>query len=178
MSGDFIPVQIEVQRTKADYSSAVWLNYWRGSGFLVQATLALAVGAWGFFETVNEGLASAIGAGVVAAAFVYGVMLFITSSMAWGNMPHIVSAPGAMDPAEYVFSSKTIETKTRLGTSSVSWEVCKGWLENGRVILIRHHGNRFQVLPKRQIGPDVLVRLRSLLRSVFDRSPAQRRGVA
>jgi len=97
----------------------------------------------------------------------YGIFLFVIPR-SWAR--RAMKEPGQMEPITYALSTVGISTEYRNAStgeswkSDVSWAFVTGAAETKRYIFIRLARDKFQLIPKGQLGADQIGLLRLILR--------------
>jgi hypothetical protein len=162
-------IRVEITRDKRDYRSAIRANYLHGGGVWWSAGVAAV------FFVVFTWIEIADGApltyGLVKGALIAILFLaFVTplnAILLWVTAANSVRQPGWDDPITYTFTPEALEVESSIGAGVTKWAAYKCAFENGRVLVIRHHVNIMQFLPKRQVPTETLSRLRTLLRTAL-----------
>lgn len=159
--GDF---SFMVTRTKADYFWAIMVSSLRTP--IIPIFLAIALTGTLIFSALSEG---ALGMDqIVTAGLVYSliVALYYISllAMVWYVAQKNWNAPGALSPLSYVFTPAGVEVAYAMGRGETAWALWKSALETRNLILVRHGLGLLHIIPKRDLTPSDLSRLRAMLR--------------
>lgn len=160
-------IRIEVTRDKRDYISAVWANYlnsggvwWVFGGAIVFGAAIFAIEVFsGAYQPWIAGTLAALGY-ALAMIVLNAIMLTLAARQSWRQ-------PGAFDVTTFIFTPDALDVQSEVGSGRTQWVVWRRAFENSRVLAIRHQINIVQFLPKRQIPPETLPRLRELLRTAL-----------
>ncbi len=158
-------VSFEVTRTRADVFKALVWNMLRSPG----ALLWFAAGSLfvaGIAVVVNDDESSSARAIIFGAAFltmvvVYAVIMlaciYFAARKSW-------TAPGGLAPIEFNLSPAGLAASTETAHGQSGWANWKSAFETNSLIVTRHHLGLLQIIPKRNLPPDVIARIRDVLR--------------
>lgn len=163
MSAD---LSFTVTRTKADYFWAVAFNALRSPiipiFFAFALLLALAPAALERDLDISD--FAIVGVAYGGMVIFYYVALVVA---VWMAARKNWSAPGALEPLSYTFTSEGINTSYAMGTGQTAWPLWKSAFETNELLLIRHTLGLLHIVPKRGLDSSALVSLRALLRDRF-----------
>ena len=103
-----------------------------------------------------------IGAVILAASLV--ILLLLAPALRRRNARSTLDHhPGMRDPVHYILGPDRISVRTTYVSACYPWGQLWDWRESERVLIILPTPRNFYVLPKRDIDPAVLERLRGYL---------------
>jgi hypothetical protein len=158
-------VEFRVVRTKADYVRAValhaMLSPWTLRQFLASPII---VAILPFVFAADEPLDARI---ILSVTFFFVALLLLIIALApcyyWAARSGWRS-PGALQPIDYSFDAAGMRVKSAAGSGEIAWISFNGAFEDARLFLFRQHPGMLQIIPKRDVQPEMLVRLRVLAR--------------
>lgn len=161
-------ITVEVTRTQRDYFEGVMANLISWPWGFLRLFIPPLIGMTAIYMTsdylpLGERLNETFGLGSILLGFMFLLTALIVGWSAWRAW----SAPGALDRITYTFTPEGFGVKTAMGEGQTKWAIWKRASETQSVILIRHQLNMMHILPKRDIDPATLTKLKALLRRVL-----------
>jgi len=104
-----------------------------------------------------------IGAVILAASLVILLLLAAPALRRRNARSTLDHHPGMRDPVHYILGPDRISVRTTYVSACYPWGQLWDWRESERVLIILPTPRNFYVLPKRDIDPAVLERLRGYL---------------
>ena len=158
-------VEFRVVRTKQDYMGAVTLHALRSPWTLRQLFASpIVVAIIPFIFAADEPLNARI---VLSLTFFFGGLLLLIFALApcyyWAARSGWRS-PGALEPIDYSFDAGGMRVKSAVGSGEIAWISFNGAFEDAKLFLLRQHPGMLQIIPKRDVHPETLTRLRDLTR--------------
>lgn len=130
----------------------------------------------------HSSLVAALAGAVLLAATLVSLLLLAAPALrrraARETLDH---HPGMRDPIDYAFDEEHFTVRSTYAQACYPWTQLWDWRESERVVIVMPTPRNFYVLPKRDLDPAALERLRGYLararrRAVADRLQAERRG--
>lgn len=158
-------VEFRVVRTKADYVGAVALHALRSPWTLRQLLASpIIVAIVPFIFAADEPLNARV---VLSVTFFFvGFFLLIVALLPcyyWAARSGWRS-PGALEPIDYSFDAAGMRVRSAAGSGEIAWISFSGAFEDAKLLLLRQHPGMLQIIPKRDVQPEMLARLRQLAR--------------
>lgn len=157
-------IHLTVRRTKADYfwgvmvsalrNARMWLLYAAGAIFVAAIAVVMnsdnplwvrAVMAVGTFTLM-----------MLFYALFYVICVVFAATKNW-------KLPGAFSEIAFDLSDEGIAVSSDTGSGVSKWIVWKSSFETKRLIIIRHQTGLIQIIPKRDLTPTTLERVRAML---------------
>ena len=114
------------------------------------------------------------GAVILAAVLVFALLIAAPRLRRRAARNTLTHHPGLRDPVHYVFDPERFSVRTTYTQASYPWHKLWDWRETGRVLIVLPTPQNFYVVPKRDIDPAVLDRLRGYLGQARKRVDALR----
>jgi hypothetical protein len=151
-------------RTKADYFWAIAFNALRSP--IVPIVFAVALLFVLVPNVLENGGLRPSDLGVLAGLFAAIVALYYVALLVavWFTARRNWSAPGALSPLSYTFSSEGIAASYELAHGKTTWPLWRSAMETKGLILICHTLGPIHIIPKRDLDRAIVLRLRALLR--------------
>lgn len=108
-------------------------------------------------------VAGLIGAIILAASLVTTLLMAAPALRRRAARSTLHDHPGMLDPVNYTFDPEHFTVRTTYTSACYPWAQLWDWRESGRVLVILPTPRNFYVLPKRDVEPAVLERLRGYL---------------
>lgn len=103
------------------------------------------------------------GAVLLAAMLVSALLIAAPALRRRASRSMLDDHPGMRDPIHYTFDAENFSVRTTYTGASYPWPQLWDWRENDRVLIIMPTPRNFYVLPKRDVDPEALQRLRGHL---------------
>lgn len=110
------------------------------------------------------------GAVILAAALVSALLIAAPALRRRAARNTLAHHPGLRDPILYAFGSERFSVRTTYTQASYPWTQLWDWRETERVLIVLPTPQNFYVIPKRDVEPAVLDRLRGYLAQARKRS--------
>jgi hypothetical protein len=158
--GDFIEAYRPPQRSRRLRTLVLLLAL--ALALLIVALLVRFPGARDAFEhsRLTIGLTGAVG---LAASLVTALLVAAPSLRRRAARNTLENHPGLRDPVHYAFDADRFSVRTTYTQAVYPWAQLWDWRETDRVLIVLPTPRNFYVLPKRDVDPAVLDRLRGYL---------------
>jgi len=103
------------------------------------------------------------GAVILAAALVSVLLIAAPALRRRAARNTLAHHPGLRDPVHYAFDPERFSVRTTYTQASYPWAQLWDWRETERVVIVLPTPQNFYVIPKREVDPVVLDRLRGRL---------------
>lgn len=114
------------------------------------------------------------GAVVLAATLVLGLLMAAPALRRRAARSTLNDHPGMRDPVDYAFDAESFAVRSTYSQACYPWAQLWDWRENDRVLIVMPTPRNFYVVPKREVDPAVLERLRGYLGQARRRSAIAR----
>lgn len=117
------------------------------------------------------GLAGAV---ILAAALVLGLLTAAPALRRRAARSTLNDHPGMRDPVDYTFDAESFTVRSTYSQACYPWAQLWDWRESEHVLIVMPTPRNFYVVPKRDVDPAALKRLRGYLGRARRRSTAAR----
>jgi hypothetical protein len=104
-----------------------------------------------------------LGAVLLCAALVIALLIAAPALRRKAARNTLATHPGMSDPVHYAFDSEHFEARSTYSSARYPWGVMWDWREGADAIIVLPTPRNFYVIPKRDVDPAVLERLRGYL---------------
>ena len=103
------------------------------------------------------------GAVILAAVLIFALLIAAPTLRRRAARNTLAHHPGLRDPVHYAFDPERFSVRTTYTQASYPWAQLWDWRETERVVIVLPTPQNFYVIPKREVDPVVLDRLRGRL---------------
>ena len=103
------------------------------------------------------------GAVILAAVLIFALLIAAPTLRRRAARNTLAHHPGLRDPVHYAFDPERFSVRTTYTQASYPWAQLWDWRETERVVIVLPTPQNFYLIPKREVDPVVLDRLRGRL---------------